>query len=264
LSLGVSLCAYGFPLFAGGKPLGILTLAYGAHLNASDAFAGLSVFGGERVSTDATGKIAVRISASVLTLSEENGATLQRAGDGAHLDLDAGSVYVWSAESNPLEVHPEGALLRPHWLAPDAGADSDVCAEDYAGHGAARERGFFVWEGSRVLPEGQTYRIYLAAEDDPRSVPEPGTDAQKAGMSTGAKVAYFILAGAGTGLAAWGIHDLIQSNNGVKSPAKPSNLKASSGTAFGSRAGKMSRATFPSKADCCMQAWEVLGLLRTV
>jgi hypothetical protein len=53
--------------------------------------------------------------------------------------------------------------------------------------------------------------------------------AQKAGMSTGAKVAYFILAGAGTGLAAWGIHDLIQSNNGVKSPAKPSNLKASSG-----------------------------------
>jgi hypothetical protein len=114
LSLCVSLCDYGFPLYAGGKPLGILTLAYGAHLNASDAFAGLSVFDGERVSTDAEGKVAVRIGAGVLTLSEESGATLQRAGGGAHLDLDAGSIYVWSAESNPLEVHVEGALLRPY------------------------------------------------------------------------------------------------------------------------------------------------------
>ena len=38
-------------------------------------------------------------------------------------------------------------------------------------------------------------------------------------MSPATKVAYFILAGAG--LAAWGIHDLIQSHNGVESPANP-------------------------------------------
>jgi hypothetical protein len=65
------------------------------------------------------------------------------------------------------------------------------------------------------------YRIYLESEDDPRGASEPGKDPQKPGLSTGAKVAYFIVAGAGAGLAAWGIHDLIQSNNGVESPAKP-------------------------------------------
>src|SRR5882762_5125221 len=114
MSLVVSLCAYHLPLYAGGKPLGILTLAYGAHLNASDAFAGLSVFDGERLSTDSGGKVSARVGGSVITMIEKSAAILQRSGDGAHVDLEAGSVYVWSAESNPLEVHAEGAFLRAH------------------------------------------------------------------------------------------------------------------------------------------------------
>src|SRR5258708_9613888 len=114
LSLCVPFCAYNLPLYAGGKPLGILTMAYGAHLNASAAFAGVSVFDGESVSTEPEGKLRMRIGGSVITLAEQSAATLQRSGDGAHVDLDAGAVYLWSAESNPLEVHVEGALVRPH------------------------------------------------------------------------------------------------------------------------------------------------------
>jgi hypothetical protein len=221
LSLCVSLCAYNVPLYAGGKPLGILTLAYGAHLNASDAFAGLSVFDGERVSTDADGKIGVRIGASVITLAEQSGATLQRTGDGAHVDLDAGSVYIWSAESNPLEVHMEGALLRPHG-AHNGQAQILMFAPKIL-QITTRQGSidFSYGKEFRVLPEGQTYRIYLESEDDPRGATDAGDDTQKAGLSTGTKVAYFILAGTGAGLAAWRIHDLIQSHNGVESPAKP-------------------------------------------
>ena len=221
LSLGVSLFAYKLPVYAGGKPLGILTLAYGAHLNASDAFAGLSVFDGERVSTDAGGKLGVRIGASVITLVERSAATLQRAGDGVHMDLDAGSVFVWSAESSPLEVHVEGALLRPHG-SHQMQAQVLMFAPKIL-QISTRQGGvdFSYGKEFRVLPEGQTYRIYLESEDDPRSAADAGDGTQKAGMSTGSKVAYFILGGVGAGLAAWGIHDLIQSNNGVESPAKP-------------------------------------------
>ena len=220
-SLCVSLCAYNLPLYAGGKPLGILTLAYGAHLNASDAFAGLSVFDGERVSTDADGKIGVRIGTSVITLVGESGATLQRTGDGAHVDLDAGSVYVWSAESNPVEVHVEGALLRPHG-AHQAQVHVLMFGPKILQITTRQESVDFSYgKEFRVLPEGQTYRIYLESEDDPRTSTDAGDDTEKAGLSTGTKVAYFILAAAGAGLAAWGIHDLIQSHNGVESPAKP-------------------------------------------
>jgi hypothetical protein len=221
LSLCVSLFAYNLSLYAAGKPLGILTLAYGAHLNASDAFAGLSVFDGERVSTNADGKIGVRIGASVITLAEQSGATLQRNGGGAHVDLDTGSVYLWSSESSPLEVHVEGALLRPHG---NRNVQAQILMFTPKILQITTRQGsldFSYHAEFRVLPEGQTYRIYLESEDGPRSATDAGSGTGKAGLSTGTKVAYFIVAGAGAGLAAWGIHDLIQSNSGVESPAKP-------------------------------------------
>ena len=221
LSLCVSLFAYNLRLCAGGKPLGILTLAYGAHLNASHAFAGLSVFDGERVSTDADGKIGVRIGASMITLAEQSGATLQRAGDGAHVDLDVGSVYLWSAESNPLEVHVEGALLRPHGTHRVQAQVLMFAPKILQITTRQGSIDFSYGKEVRVLPERQTYRIYLELEDDPRSATDGGSATGKAGLSTGTKVAYFIVAGAGAGFAAWGIHDLIQSHNGVESPAKP-------------------------------------------
>jgi len=43
-------------------------VAYAAHLNASGAFAGLSVFDGEHLSTDPNGKIGVRVGTSVIAL----------------------------------------------------------------------------------------------------------------------------------------------------------------------------------------------------
>src|ERR1700722_6221038 len=221
LSICVSLCAYNLPLYAGGKPLGILTMAYGAHLNASDVFAGLSVFDGERVSTDPNGKIGVRIGASVITLVERSSATLQRGGDGAHVDLAAGSLYLLSVGSNPLEVHVEGALLRPHSAHNSQAQIMMFAPKVLQITTRLGSLDFCYGREFRVLPEGQTYRIYLESEDDPRGTPDAGDGTGEAGVSTGTKVAYFIVAGAGAGLAAWGIHDLIQSSNGVESPAKP-------------------------------------------
>ncbi|HKM68343.1 MAG TPA: hypothetical protein VJX70_14325 [Candidatus Acidoferrum sp.] len=89
-SLSVFLCFLNLPLRAAGKPLGILTLAYGAHLNASDAFAGLSVFDGERVSTDSEGKLGVRIGGSVVSLGEQSSAALRCSAMGT------GRMWIWS------------------------------------------------------------------------------------------------------------------------------------------------------------------------
>jgi hypothetical protein len=221
LSLCASLCVYNLPAHAGGKPLGILTMAYGAHLNASNAFAGSSVFDGERVSTDPEGKLAVRVGGSVIMLAERSAATLQRSGDGAHVDLDAGAVYLWSAESNPLEAHVEGATLRAHGN--HNGQAQILLFAPKILEVTTRQGSVDVSYGKefRVLPEGQTYRIQLESEDDPRERSESGSNTHKPPMPKGVNVAYFILVGAGAGLAAWGIHNLVQSNSGVESPAKP-------------------------------------------
>jgi|GEM_PF-1684491 ferric-dicitrate binding protein FerR (iron transport regulator) len=226
--LSLSLGGFLVPVRAGGKPLGLLMLAYNARLNTSEAFAGLSVFAGEEMSTDAEGKAMVRIGGSVATLGGDTSLTLQAKGEGAHLDLLAGSVYVTSSRENPLEVHAEDAMVRTH-------GQQDVQMRvlmygpkvlQVTARGGNLD---FSYHGEfRVLPAGQTYRIYLESSAAPEEQGPAGAgsgsaagSAQTGGMSMGTKVAYFILAGAGAGVAAWGINDVIQSNAGIESPAKP-------------------------------------------
>ena len=68
------------------------------------------------------------------------------------------------------------------------------------------------------MPERETYRIYLAAPAEPQNLAGAGA----ASVSSHTKVAFFIVAGVvGSGLAAWGLHDLIKSSNGIEGPAKP-------------------------------------------
>lgn len=225
--LSVSLCSFAIPIRAAGKPLGVLALAYGARLNTSEAFAGLSIFPGEEMDTEADGKAMVRVGASAATLSGDSSMTLEPIGEGAHVDLLAGAVFFSSAQKNPLEVHTEDAMLRPHgdqitearimMYAPKVlQITTRLGSLDFSYHG-----------DFRVLPEGQTFRIYLDSDAAPEAQGPAGAGSgstsgpAKPGMSKGTKVAFFILAGVGTGLAAWGIVDLIQSNSSIESPAKP-------------------------------------------
>ena len=228
LPLCLSLCCFTVPAQAGGKPLGLLTLAYSARLNTAEAFAGLSVFAGEEMTTDPDGKAMVRIGASAATLGGDSRMTLQANGNGAHVDLAAGSVFVSSSRKNPLEVHAEDAWVQPH-------VDQDVQARVILYSPKVLQITTrvgslnFSYHGEfRVLPEGQTYRIYLESDAAPEAQGPAGAGsgstsgpAQKAGAAMGTKVAYFILAGVGTGLVAWGIVDLIHSNDTIESPAKP-------------------------------------------
>jgi hypothetical protein len=127
-----------------------------------------------------------------------------------------------------MEVHVDDAMFRPHdeqitearilMYAPKVlQITTRLGSLDFSYHG-----------DFRVLPEGQTYRIYLDSDAAPEAQGPAGagsgctTRPSKPGtMSKGTKVAFFILAGAGTGLAAWGIVDVIQSNSSIESPAKP-------------------------------------------
>jgi hypothetical protein len=70
-----------------------------------------------------------------------------------------------------------------------------------------------------MIPEGETYRIYL---DSPAEPQKPAGAGATASVGMRRKVVIFIVAGAiATGGAAWGIQDLIQSKSGPESPAKP-------------------------------------------
>lgn len=228
VSLSFSMCFSTAAAVPAAKPLGILALAYDAHLNASDAFAGLSVFPGELVSTEEEGKAMVRIGSSAATLSELSSATLESSRGGAHVDLLSGTVFVSSSEKNPLEVHAEDAMLWPHSNQLTQ-AQIRIMSPKVL-QVSTRNGGLDIsYHGEyNVLPAGQTYRIYLESDAEPQGPAGAGAGGgrndgktRNPGMSRTTKMAFFILGAAGAGAAAWGIHDIIESHNDMESPAKP-------------------------------------------
>jgi hypothetical protein len=200
-------------------PIGILTLATHAKLNETAAFVGLSVFEGERLSTEAQGCLSLRTGRSEITLGEKTQIELVHMDGGAHVDVEAGSIHFSSAENEIVEVHAADAIVRP------ASAQATQASVAMLGpkvlqitaeHGALH---FSYRDEQRNLPEGQTYRVYLDADDGQATA---AAGAQTAGTTS--KLTYFIIsagaAGAG-GAAAWGIDHALRSINPPISPAKP-------------------------------------------
>jgi hypothetical protein len=199
--------------------LGVLTRASDAHLNALPAFPGLSVFEDENISTEVEGKLGVRIGNVMLALLGNTSATLHRINSGTHVDMESGWLYFSSPADSCVEIHAIDALLRPAKnqrtqarVRIDAPHELQVSA-------ILGDLLFIYQDESRIIPEGKTYQINLNPE---------GATQMPAGTPGGAspspprtKIAIFVVAGAASGLAAWGIHHLIESSNGPESPAKP-------------------------------------------
>jgi len=218
LLLCASLCLYPSLCGAGPKaPLGILTLAYDAHLNEAAAFPGLSVFEGEDLSTEREGRVGVRVGRATIWLAGSSGATLHGIDGGAHVDLTAGTVSFSSPENAIVEIHAEEALLRPERNQLTK-AEVTILAPSVLQVRAQRgDLAFRCREEFQVLPEGAIYRIYLDSAAEPQGIGNSG--AQKSTRLR--KVSYFVVGTAGAGLTAWGIYEAAHSGSGMESPAKP-------------------------------------------
>jgi len=216
--LGVPLCLYPSWCGAGPKaPLGILTQAYDAHLNEAAAFPGLSVFEGEDVSTEAEGRLGVRVGRVTVLLAGSSGETLHGIDNGAHVDLTAGTVSFSSPENGIVEIHAEEAFLRPEKNQLTQ-AEVTILAPGVLQIRTRRgDLAFRYREEFQVLPEGATYRIYLDSPAEPHGL--AGSGAQKSTRLR--KVSYFVVGTAGAGLTAWGIFEFTHPSIGIESPTKP-------------------------------------------
>ncbi len=203
---------------SGSAALGILTRAHEARLNTAEAYAGLSVFEGETLSTSPEGKLGVRIGGATLAFSEGALATLQRIEKGTHVDMTRGALFFTATESSIVEVHVAGATLRPE---SGRAAQTEVRRMGPKVVQVSAKQGnleFYYGEEFQLIHEGETYRIYL---DAPAEAQKPaGAGAPSVGVKT--KTVIYIVSGtAATILTAWGIHELIEANSGPESPAKP-------------------------------------------
>lgn len=199
--------------------LGVLTRAFDAHLNALPAFVGLSVFEGETISTEMEGKLGVRIGTVMLAFLGNSSATLHRISGGTHVDLDSGSLYFSSPADSSVEVHAINVLLCPARNQPTQ-ARVQIYTQQVLQVSAIRGDLLLTYQDeSRIIPEGKTYQINLDSEAETQK--PAGTAGGNPSSMSRSKIAIFIGAGVAGGLAAWGIHELIESSNGPESPARP-------------------------------------------
>ncbi len=172
----------------GNPPIGILTRAYDATLNSSKSFPGLSVFEGERLSMDANGKLGVRVGSATLAFSRGAVASLQRIEKGAHVDMEGGSTFFAAPENVIIEVHVTDALFRPE---PGHATQAEVrqlgpkVVQVLAlkGNLEFRYRNEF-----QLIPEGETYRIYLDAPAEPQK--PAGSGSPRGGHSSQSRHLY--------------------------------------------------------------------------
>lgn len=101
------------PAVAANPSIGVLTLATHAHLEGAVAFPGLSVFEGERLSTEAEGRLGIRAGHSVLTLGEQTEVWLNPLNGGLHVDMSQGSLHFASADHERVEIHVAEAIVSP-------------------------------------------------------------------------------------------------------------------------------------------------------
>jgi hypothetical protein len=194
-----------------------LTQAYDAHLNEAAAFPGLSVFEGEDVSTEAEGRLGVRVGRTMVLLEGSSSATLHGIDGGAHVDLTAGTVSFSSPADGIVEIHAEEAFLRPEKNQLTQGEVTILAPTVLQIRARRGDLAFRYREEFQVLPEGTTYRIYLDSPAEPKGTADSG--ARKSQRSR--KVSYFVVGTAGAGLTAWGIYEFTHSGSSIESPAKP-------------------------------------------
>ena len=218
----ISLCGYSSTVRAGSSPpLGILTRAEDAQLNAAQAYPALSVFEGEALSTTEEGKLGVRVGAATLAFSRGAQATLQKVENGTHVDLTAGSVFFASTQNALVEVHVTDATFRPE--------DKGLTRAEVR---MLRPRVLrvFVIQGNlefsyrreyQLLREGETYQIELDAPGEPQQPAGAGAPSVQLTRHT---IIMIVVGASAAGLTAWGIHELLDSDLPV-SPSNPSKPK---------------------------------------
>jgi hypothetical protein len=213
ISIGLMISLLAPPEFARSVALGVVVYSDGGMIGESDASEGTTVYDGDRLSTMEDGGLRVNLRTARVQLANQSTVALHSAEKGAEADLSSGGVVFSAALKSGIEVHANGAEIRPAADGPTIGHVLIAGPKDlriFARRGALE----FSYRGeSRVISEGAAYRVQLNpvgenAEAD--SDPNP--------IKTGSHKPLFIFIAIG---AAAAVASIIHVFRNIESPEKP-------------------------------------------
>ena len=169
LALLVSFSLLGTPVRAApSSSLGTVVYADRAHVGAAQASVGVTVFSGDRLSTEMTGSVQVRAGAARLLLASASMATFSQEDSNPAATLTHGSATFSTANSKAFALHVGSAIIRPNTDQPTIGQVTVLTPKELIVKSTRGSLSIAVEDDVRVIPEGVGYRIVL----DPNA-PDP-------------------------------------------------------------------------------------------
>jgi hypothetical protein len=167
-----------FPGFAANeKPLGLVLQAESAQISNAKVAIGTTVYPGDKVETDAGGKLRLRMGTSQLYLLASSSATLGQRSDSLFAEVSRGTVGFSSNGADQLELEVPQGVIRASNGQPAYGQVTIVSPQEII---VSAFHGSLVLDNDgelHTIPEGKSYRVTMDLE--PAAVPVPAAAAYR-------------------------------------------------------------------------------------
>jgi hypothetical protein len=142
--------------------LGIIVSADHARLGgASSLTSGTTVFGGDKLTTEETGSVQVRVGAARLVLSKSTIATIGQEQGSPSATLASGTAVFSTANSKDFALRVATAVIRPLNDEATVGQVTVLGPKELTVRSTRGSLTITVEDDSRVIPEGAAYRVVL-------------------------------------------------------------------------------------------------------
>jgi hypothetical protein len=143
-----------------GAAFGTIIAADKAHVGNAVISAGATVFGGDKLLTEAAGTVQIRAGAARLLLSSSSSAILGKD-QAPTATLTRGTAIFSTANSKAFTLHVGSAVIKPQTDQPTIAQVSVVGPKQMVVRSTRGSVSFGVEDDVRVIPEGMAYRIVL-------------------------------------------------------------------------------------------------------
>jgi len=162
MSATICLVISDVPMYAAtAAPMGIVVFADHARVGMAPASVGSTVFGGDKLTADATGSLQIRAGAARFLLANGGVAMLSSDESAPAATLLAGTATFSTASAKAFTVHFANAAIRANTDEPTVGQISVVGPKELIVKSTRGSLAFTVGGETRLVAEGAAYRVIL-------------------------------------------------------------------------------------------------------
>lgn len=152
--------------------LGTIVSADRAHVGATPASVGTTIFSGDKIATEQTGSVQVRAGAARLLLTGASLATFADEHGAPSAHLLAGTAVFSTANAKAFTLCAAAAEIRSQTDAPTVAQVTLVNAKQLIVRSTRGPLAITVDGETQVIPEASAYRVILDPEETPEATPE--------------------------------------------------------------------------------------------